>query len=106
MADIRCSRCGEPWDIDCLHDEIEHRNPSKPWKTENGSYLDGVYEKLFSAMRKEFRLKGCAALTSYTDVKCTPVPNAGIFGELMDIAGDDIDFAAGMMEDAERWGLV
>jgi len=25
MGDIRCSKCGEPWDADTLHDEIASR---------------------------------------------------------------------------------
>ncbi len=104
--DVRCSRCGEPWDTECLHDEVSFRNPQKPWKFKDGTFLSGVYDQYFQTMKQEFRLKGCASLTSYTTGECTRTPSASIYGELMDFAGDDIDFAAGMMEDAERYGLV
>ena len=104
--DVRCSRCGEPWDTDCLHDEISYRNPQKPWIDKNGNFLNEVYDKYFQPLRREFRLRGCASLTSYSSGECTRTPSASIYGELWDFAGDDIDFAASMMEDAERYGLV
>ena len=25
MGDIRCSKCGEPWDAECIHEEISER---------------------------------------------------------------------------------
>lgn len=31
MGDIRCPKCGEPWDTDTIHDEVERRFPNKPW---------------------------------------------------------------------------
>lgn len=103
--DVRCSRCGEPWDTECLHDEVSFRNPQKPWNLD-GVFNDAAYTRYFSVMKEEFRRRGCVSLTSYTSGECTRTPSASIYGELMDFAGDDIDFAAGMMEDAERYGLV
>lgn len=112
--DIKCPRCGEPWSIDCLHDEVSARYRTKPWilndrgvhdLSEDGKHNQPEYEKYFSIVQKDFRMRGCIALSEYTDIPCTPNPRAEIYGALMDFAGDDIDFAASMIEDAERFGL-
>jgi len=76
--DIYCSKCGEPWDIDCLHDSSEHNT--------------------FQAARKAFYRDGCAAI--WGD-KCTASDSlrtraAGVLQELL---GDDIDGLASEMED-------
>jgi hypothetical protein len=78
--DIRCSTCGEPWDIDSLHDIA----------AENGTTFDDA--------RKDFRRRGCEALgTSHSDTVAHP----GI-AVLAELAGDDLD---GFAADLEDFGL-
>lgn len=122
--DIYCSRCGEPWEQETLHEEVSHRYPNEPWFVEekpegiwshtNDSGLwhnQTIYEKYFNEIRREFTSKGCKTFTVYNDGVsswCDEHANKknSIYGSLMELAGDDIDFAASMMEDAERLGLV
>ncbi len=52
--DIRCPCCGEPWDMDCLHEEVEHRGAQ-----------DEEYEEVYNQVKSDFFKKGCTALTVY-----------------------------------------
>ena len=104
--DIRCPRCGEPWDNECFHDETSYRNPHKPWMSESGEHNQVTYEKYLTNVRQDFRKRGCVALTSYTDGECEANPRFGIIGDIIDFAGEDSDFAANMIEDAETFGLI
>jgi len=110
MSDIFCPKCGEPWDLDCLHDEIAARNPDLPWVDDiTNKYDQKLYDPYFNAMRKEFQRDGCVALKSYGgghNEETMDPPRNSVYGSLMELAGDDIDFAVSMMEDAERYGLV
>src|SRR5688572_18485078 len=110
MSDMYCSRCREPWDMDCLHDEVKHRNPDNPWFTkekpegftweDNGLwYNPEVYQEYYQPIQKEFRTKGCAALTSYTNGCYAPATYADDIGAVYEIMGDDLDGAIGFMED-------
>lgn len=120
MADVRCPICGEPWELDTLHDEVSHRFPTKPWyqaeKPDEFTYQNSegrwhsqkAYEVYFKIVRKEFNLKGCEALTSYGGGhnKDTIDPKNSVYGQIMEFNGDDIDAAIGDMETAEAWGLI
>lgn len=78
--DIYCPKCGEPWEMDSLHDLIE----------------DGCedYHKAVSL----FRNKGCEAFGCGHNV--TPMETTALASELMfDILGDDVDGIASMMDD-------
>ena len=45
--DIYCKRCGEPWDIDELHDEIDYRC--------DGAAPSGeAYQELYRKVRADF----------------------------------------------------
>ncbi len=108
MADIFCPICGEPWDLDCLHDEVTHRNPDQQWYVD-GKYDQTLYDPLFSEVRKQFQRNGCVALTSYNgehNEDTMDRPRNSVYGALFELAGDDVDFAISMMEDAERYGLL
>lgn len=87
--DIRCPRCGEPWDFDTLHEAA----------AEN----DSTYEKVAA----DFRRRGCVAL--FGDA-CSPDPNEPVnprtglkaseaAATLYDLLGDDMDGAAALLED-------
>lgn len=102
--DIRCSICGEPWDPDCIHDEIQDRWPNEPWKI-NGKHDQKVYETYYDKIRQDFRSRGCAALESY-GARCSSATKADpVVGELMDLLGEDVDGAMALMEDAEAVGI-
>ena len=81
--DIYCPVCAEPWEIDTLHDVADEIGGS------------------FRQVRELFRQRGCQALgTSHGSIKANP-----IIGELMDLAGDDIDGFAADMDDFLYLGL-
>lgn len=82
--DIMCRICGEPTDIDYLHDVA----------AEQGS--------TFNQVRKGFSAKGCEALgESHNTTSASPA-----IGLLTDLLGDDIDGLAAELEDAEMLGLL
>lgn len=90
--DIRCRRCGEPWDNDTIHEEVAER-----------AYLGE--ETTYSEVAAEFRAKGCQAFRVFTgnDQPCkrTGANNAEAAGVLADLLGDDMDGAAALLEDFE-----
>jgi hypothetical protein len=94
---MRCTKCGEPWDIDTLHDVLDEEHPDEPWKMTNGRTDQSRYERdYFDPKVAEFRRKGCTALGA----RCNPNTTAHPFiGELMDLMGNDIDGVEAMIED-------
>ena len=113
MADINCTTCGEPWDLDELHQEIEHR-------ITNGVFApalsESAYAKYYRTLQREFASKGCQAFTSYGPrLLCEPQSPLSDSGKLtksaamiamLEVCGDDFDGIAAMMEDAELFGWV
>lgn len=94
--DIKCPKCGEPWDMDCIHDEISDRHPDEPWRI-GGKHNQALYEQnYYGVVLGEFRTNGCSALGSRCNPNTTAHP---AIGELMDLMGDDVDGAAALMED-------
>lgn len=82
--DVRCSKCGEPWDIDTFHDVAE----------ETGSTFDAV--------RQAFYADGCAAVGSrHGDAVAHPA-----LAVLQELSGDDVDGLAADLEDFEAMGLI
>lgn len=78
--DIYCSKCGEPWDHDELH--------------EIASYNDVTYAET----ARDFRRNGCAALGG----TCNKVPNeqvAMMATAASELLGDDMDGIAAVMDD-------
>ena len=81
--DIPCPRCGEPWDIDSIHDAAD----------ETGSTFDKV--------RRDFQIRGCAALIGQPEgTTCARDGLAATRHDLADALGDDIDGFAAMVDDA------
>lgn len=110
--DIRCGRCGEPWDLDSLHEEAETRFEGQFGQTRRE--MRGVlsedllppYEPIHRAVREDFRRRGCAALFGAT---CNETPNrtaAIVADAFMDLAGEDLDGLANDLEDAEALGIL
>ena len=88
--DVRCPKCGEPWDIDSLHEEAEYQG------------------RTFDAIRNDFVSNGCGSAlgnAAWCDSHAYS-PAANVAALAFDIMGDDIDGVASMLEDAERWGLL
>jgi hypothetical protein len=83
--DIRCPICGEPWDMDELHDNDEGL-----------SYTEAA---------AVFRTEGCGAVFGGT---CKPTNRAtsDTLAAIYDLMGDDMDGCASMIEDAEMMGLL
>lgn len=85
--DIYCPKCGEPVEIDYLHEVAANSiNPSS-----------------FAGVREEFYTSGCPALGD----RCNPNPNkrlASLSAALMDVLGDDVDGLAADMEDLAMFG--
>ena len=76
--DILCTKCGEPWEIDTLHDYAE----------EQGS--------TFAQVSKTFRTRGCGVAFDAWKVTCRTSPMSGMLSVLAEIMGDDIDgYASG-----------
>ncbi len=92
--DVRCPRCGEPWDMDCLHDAAAATGTS------------------FDTQRKRFYKIGCAALEAgmegetATDPTCARTGRTEALTALSELSGDDIDGYAADVEDFEQLGLL
>lgn len=120
--DIYCRICGEPWDMDTLHEEIDARiaigdlaplpdhdnyNQASPKYRAYRKVYDGYY----TTVREDFYKRGCNAMYAFSGGPsswCVP-KNTGTtaaMGVLIDVLGDDLDGIASMMEDAEHLGLV
>lgn len=122
--DIYCTLCGEPWDLDSIHDavaerfekngvgpwDVETKPEAEPWqiRRENGLYHNQkIYEKYFHQVKDEFVAKGCITLGGDGEwCKTHTKKNSYVTQMIYEIMGDDIDGAASMFEDAEDWGLL
>ena len=96
--DIKCHVCGEPWDVDYLHDVIEERFPSQPWRREDGSIDETEYHRIWSNLYADFRLVGCNAFNEKHNYN-PDFKNSEALATLADAFGDDIDGYASMIED-------
>ena len=85
--DLYCTVCGEPWDVDTLHD------------------IDGAS---YSDKRRRFQVEGCAALgTAHALLEDGERPFRALASEaLFDVLGDDVDGVASELADAEYFGLL
>jgi hypothetical protein len=99
--DNYCPKCGEPWDIDSLHEEVLV-------KMQDSGIVAGTktgYEKLFDAVRKDFYRRGCPAAGGRCSEPDTTTDNtfgltrAEASSSLMEMLGDDIDGVASMLDD-------
>lgn len=91
--DIHCPKCGEPWDMNELHDETEAR-------IDDGRLpKDAPYEKNYNVVRQEFWSRGCPALYGSTCNEERDGDTALASAMLHDLLGDDTDGIAAMMED-------
>ena len=116
--DIYCPKCGEPWEMDSLHEEAQARygvpyhvpvaDPFAARRELNPAYDGEAYSRVYTEVSQSFRSNGCEALTEAYGSKCsTPSESTGNFGlrpqdaasALYDLLGDDMDGAAAMLDD-------
>lgn len=91
--DIYCPKCREPWDHECLHEEIEARREAGKTAT-------------YDTVKREFFANGCAALSEAFGSECNPATvdkgRSVVLDELYDLFGDDLD---GLMSDLEDFPI-
>ena len=76
MADLHCTKCGEPWEMECL--------------SEPGEYGLAV---------KGSRIISCSACAWHAERGNLMAGTAAAAAAMHDILGDDIDGVASMMQD-------
>lgn len=121
--DIYCPKCGEPWEMDSLHEEAQERYgidyytnyPAYGYvaihdRKKNPEYNEDDYQKVYKEVKRQFQSEGCKTFSFASE--CT-APNRSemqtdsTFGltaneaaaALYDVLGDDMDGAAAMLED-------
>lgn len=129
--DVYCRICGEPWDMDTLHDEIAERIAAGAFQqlpdhndyrqgTEQYAKYRAAYDKCYDIVRNDFYSSGCSAMWAFSGrpegetpswcVKKEPTSDKLTKGEamsaLIDLLGDDVDGIASMMDEAEYLGFV
>ena len=76
MADLHCTKCGEPWELDCISE------PGEYGLTVKGS-----------------RIVSCSACAWHAERGNLLAGTAAAAAAMHDILGDDIDGVASMMQD-------
>lgn len=117
--DIYCTRCGEAWDMDCLHDEIDLRGkqgllkvPAAPasydWGDPGYQRYREAYEKCYATVREDFLTRGCVALTTYGMAQCEKRESntTAAMSAMAELMGDDLDGVAAMMDDFAAMGML
>ncbi len=125
----RCRKCGEPWDLDTLHEAIAEQHADRlerlylthygttdpygkhggrrTWTAAASHAFQAAYERdLFDPMVADFRARGCAAIGWSSP--CVPDGNAdrvSVLGVIADLMGGDVDGAESAEEDAVALGL-
>lgn len=105
--DIYCRHCGEPWDLDTLHDEVTERCAAVGQAVPRLA----AYDVAFRAVREGFTRNGCGELWAFTGISSAPkrcgnaasdprmADASAVLGELL---GDDVDGLAAMLDDYAR----
>lgn len=103
VVDIYCKRCGEPWDMDEIHEEISARLRA------GALDADAPYEAHYSTVKREFFRLGCGAFTDVVGegYVCadTGSARAHVAAVLYDAFGHDLDGVASDLADAEYLGV-
>lgn len=120
-VDIYCPKCGEPWDMDTLHEEAAEAYGVPYYVTEddrramvrNPAYDPDAYAVHYQAVRAAFQTKGCGEALPFittgtafgkpcereADASDGRLTNSAAAAALYDLLGDDLDGAAAMLED-------
>ncbi len=102
--DIRCPKCGEPWDFDELHYLVEEQqHGATPWRDPDGTYHQDPYDRYFKPVMREFQRNGCEVFGTRHGTEDEVGPRGLKASEtaaaLYELLGDDLDGAAAMLED-------
>lgn len=97
MADIRCPRCCEPWDIDEIHRYVLEVVEMFPAEVERTTF-ENVY--------RLFRSEGCGVAFDAWEVSCEPDRSGRgrMLSELVGIFGEHVDDYAAVCDDLETLG--
>lgn len=87
MADILCPRCGEPWDMDTLHEAAAEQATS------------------YDDIARRFRRDGCIAF-GWQSEPCQRGDMSPLLSAIAELAGSDMDGYAADVQDAEWMGLL
>lgn len=79
--DILCPKCGEPWEMDTLHDYADEAGTT------------------YAVVSRTFRRKGCGEAFQMWEVTCEKRAGSEARSALADLLGDDIDGYAALCED-------
>jgi hypothetical protein len=90
--DIYCTRCGEPVELDYIHDRVEELRY-------DGELVNGQ-PPTFTNVKDDFVKRGCVAM-GFGPCKRVDNLRTQASAALFDILGDDVDGVASMMEDFE-----
>lgn len=91
--DIRCPRCGEPWEHDSLHDMPE----------------SSIYHRNYARAAQDFQRFGCGLFAAAWDGKAlapcprSPSPAGEEAAAIYEAVGGDLDAASSMLADLEGW---
>lgn len=98
--DIKCRICGEPWNVDTIHEFVSERYLDEPWMVENEDgereHNQSIYEIYYNEVKQDFYKNGCEAFDAQHNDHGKASPEWDAMYELM---GDDLDGVAAMMED-------
>jgi len=101
--DIPCPFCREPWDMDCIHEEIKERSWPKNIAPALDKGLRHDYEKQYEEVKKDFILRGCVALGGHDCRDENPEKNSFLAVAYSEL-GFDLDGLAVELEDWEAMG--
>ena len=92
--DIYCPRCGEPMELDYIHDVVADRIAA------------GDTTATYDTVAADYRVRGCPAVDGRCNESTTRTGDTAA-SVVFDLLGDDMDGAAAMMEDMDmmsgRW---
>lgn len=104
--DIKCRKCGEPWDMDTAHDITEERVRDYYPAYEGRVGQHPQYEAIYKQVMAHFRTSGCVAFGGKCNTEPQRPGDDGLTagekaGILYDLLGDDMDGAAALQEDLD-----
>lgn len=111
--DIRCTKCGEPWDMDSLHDiaatefEDHHHMTYREYRERRGvKAAQDAYDIFFQSVRKRWAKDGCEVFDTSHNQETMGGNTAKVSALVHEFMGDDIDGIASMTDDAQFLGVI
>jgi len=102
-----CTKCGEPWYLDSLHDSIKddaYPQDLKEVLRKGDRFDQDTYERdYWKPKLADFRNRGCAAITGTPCKPETTTTAMALQSALEDLLGDDVDGIENSLEDLGSW---